>query len=116
MAGLRRELVEELRLRVPYLVEVGDWRYRGHTHRVFGCEIAARVDWFRASEILGVGWFSYDEICAMADAERLHRGFELEAIGVFRRRIQLLGDSVEQGPGKQRRREAKTATAHGTPH
>lgn len=100
-AGLRRELAEELRLRVPYLVEVGDWRHRGHTHRVFGCEIATPVEWFEAAELLGIGWFSYEEVRAMAQGGQLHRDFELEAIGVFNRRIRLLDNSVDRGSRKR---------------
>jgi 8-oxo-dGTP pyrophosphatase MutT (NUDIX family) len=101
-AGLRRELVEELRLRVPYLVAVGDWRFRGHTHRVFGCEIEASVEWFDSGELLGVGWFSYEEVHGMAQADRLRTGFELEAIDAFRRRVQApLGHFVER---RQRKR------------
>lgn len=109
-AGLRRELVEELRLPVPYLVELGDWRHRGHTHRVFGCEIATPVEWFAATEILGIGWFSFEDVRAMAEAGRLSRPFELEAIGVFRRRIELMGDSVVRGSRKRYGREAETPT------
>lgn len=109
-AGLRRELAEELRLRVPYLVEVGDWRHRGHTQRVFGCEIAGLVEWFEVSEILGIGWFSYEEVRSLAEAGRLRRSFEFEAIGVFRRRIRLLGNSVERRSGKRYRREAESPT------
>jgi 8-oxo-dGTP pyrophosphatase MutT (NUDIX family) len=91
-AALRRELVEELRLEVPYLVELGDWLFREQTHRVFGCEIDDPVGWFDTDEILGIAWFSYDEVAALEEADQLHKGFEFGAIRAFRARIEL-GDS-----------------------
>lgn len=83
-AGLRRELVEELRLEVPYLLKLGDWCDRDENHRVFGCDILEPVDWFNTDEIIATGWFSYDEVTTLALASRLHRGFELAAIREFR--------------------------------
>jgi 8-oxo-dGTP pyrophosphatase MutT (NUDIX family) len=88
-AALRRELVEELRLEVPYLVELGDWLLRGQTHRVFGCEIDRAVGWFDTEEILGIAWFSFDEVAALEEAGQLQKGFELGAIRAFRDRIEL---------------------------
>ena len=93
-AALRRELAEELQLEVPYLVELGDWLLRGQTHRVFGCEIDKPIGWFDTDEILGIAWFAYDEVVALADADQLHKGFELGAIRAFRARVEL-GDSLE---------------------
>jgi 8-oxo-dGTP pyrophosphatase MutT (NUDIX family) len=88
-AALRRELVEELRLEVPYLVEIGDWLLRGQTHRVFGCEIDRPVGWFDTDEILGIGWFSYDDVTALDGTDQLHTGYELGAIRAFRDHIRL---------------------------
>ena len=85
MAGLRRELMEELGYRVPYLVELGDWQCRGENHRVFGCEIQHAVDSFDTDELSAIGWFSLAEVRSLAAASRLHTGFELAAIKAFRR-------------------------------
>ena len=82
-AGLRRELHEELRLSVDSLLKLGDWRDRKKVHRIFGCEIHEPLDWFNRSEILGVGWFTLDQIIVLADAACLRRGFELAAIVEF---------------------------------
>src|ERR1043165_7864459 len=41
---LRRELMEELGCRVPYLIALGDWEHRDEIHRVFGCEITANIE------------------------------------------------------------------------
>lgn len=103
-AALRRELIEELRLEVPYLVELGDWLLRGQTHRIFGCEIDSPVGWFDTDEILGIAWFSYDEVAALEEANQLHKGFELGAIHAFRARVEL-GDSLEysDAPGFRER-------------
>ncbi len=103
-AALRRELTEELRVEVPYLVELGDWLLRGQTHRIFGCEIDSPVGWFDTDEILGIAWFSYDEVAALEEANQLHKGFELGAIHAFRARVEL-GDSLEysDAPGFRER-------------
>jgi 8-oxo-dGTP pyrophosphatase MutT (NUDIX family) len=101
--GLRRELLEELRLSVPYLIELGDCVHRGHTHRVFGCEIDSAIEWFDTNEIVGISWFSYDEVAALAEADELHTGFELGAIKAFRRHVQPLIDSAEFGPQRGKR-------------
>jgi 8-oxo-dGTP diphosphatase len=89
-AALRRELVEELRLEVSSLVELGDWQSRGQTHRIFGCEIDEPIGWFDTDELLGVAWFSYDDVAALGEADQLHKGFELAAIRAFRSRVELV--------------------------
>jgi 8-oxo-dGTP pyrophosphatase MutT (NUDIX family) len=108
-AGLRRELLEELRLRAPFLIELGDCVYRGHTHRIFGCEIDSAIEWFDTRELLGIGWFSYAEVAGMAESDELRTGFELGAINSFRRHIQPLIDSSELWP--QRRKRGRSARA-----
>jgi 8-oxo-dGTP pyrophosphatase MutT (NUDIX family) len=82
-ACLRRELIEELGCRVPYLVELGDWRYRDETHRVYGCEIARTIDTFDRDELCAIAWFTYAEVVQLAAAGRLRTGFELPAIAEF---------------------------------
>ena len=107
--GIRRELLEELRLSAPYLIELGDCTYRGRTHRVFGCEIDTPIEWFDTDEILGIGWFSYEEVVGMAEASRLHMGFELGAIQAFRRHVQPLIDSADLWPRQRRRGRGERA-------
>jgi ADP-ribose pyrophosphatase YjhB (NUDIX family) len=86
-AGLRRELAEELRFRVAYLVELGDWWHRNETQRVFGCEIARAIRRFDGEEIRALDWFTYPEVVEIGDEGLLHTGFELEAITEFQRRF-----------------------------
>jgi 8-oxo-dGTP diphosphatase len=86
-AALRRELIEELGCRVPYLVRLGDWLHRNEQQRVFGCEIHEPIETFDADELRAIGWFSYEEIVELAAARKLRMGFELAAVIEFRRRI-----------------------------
>ncbi len=79
-AGLRRELIEELRVGPSRFLKLGDWLDRNKNHRVFGCELLRPVGWFNRREIIAIGWFSVDEVVALATTSRLRRGFELAAI------------------------------------
>ena len=65
---------------------LGDWEYRDEIHRVFGCEIRERIDSYDTDEILEILWLTYDEVVAFVEAEKLHTGFELDAIRKFRDR------------------------------
>ena len=87
LAGLKRELVEELHLRVSRAVELGDWWHRTENYRVFGSEAGRAVRWFDERELRAVAWLTYPQVVDLADAGRLHKGFELEAIHEFRRRF-----------------------------
>jgi ADP-ribose pyrophosphatase YjhB (NUDIX family) len=102
-AGVRRELLEELRLEVPDLIELGDCIHRDHTHRVFGCEIDTEIEWFDTDEIIDIGWFSSDDVAAMAKSDRLHTGFELGAISAFRRHVEPLIAPADLWPQRKRR-------------
>lgn len=84
--GLRRELKEEFQIRIGSIVMLGDWEYRNEIHRVFGCEIRERIDSYDTNEILEILWLTYDEVVAFVEAEKLHTGFELDAIREFRDR------------------------------
>jgi 8-oxo-dGTP pyrophosphatase MutT (NUDIX family) len=82
---LRREIMEELRCRVPDLVPLGDWEHRDETHRVFGCEIAENIETFDKEELRAIAWFTFAEVVELAAADRLRTGFELPAIAAFER-------------------------------
>jgi 8-oxo-dGTP pyrophosphatase MutT (NUDIX family) len=84
-AGVRREVAEELGLRVSYLVDVGDWWQNDEYHRVFGCEIEPAEPALQDDEILACAWLEYTDLKKLAAAGRLRWGFELEAISLFRR-------------------------------
>jgi 8-oxo-dGTP pyrophosphatase MutT (NUDIX family) len=86
-ACLRRELIEELDCRVPYLLKLGDWVHGDELYRVFGSEITKPIATFDPVELRAIGWFSYDDIVELATANKLRTGFELAAIVEFRRRL-----------------------------
>ena len=86
-ACLRRELVEELDCRVPYLLKLGDWAHADERYRVFGCEIDEPIGTFDPTELRAIGWFRYDEVVELATANKLRTGFELAAIVEFRRKL-----------------------------
>lgn len=117
--GLRREVREELRFRVPYLIELGDWSCRGETHRVFGCQTWRALDWFDREEILAMDWLSYSDVVRLAETRQLHTGFELAAITDFRNRAAAKEGSIElsRRPSKKVRgsRKARTAAKRAKP-
>jgi len=76
----RREVREELYLELGELVELGDYRYKGHSHKVFGVETNADIRRFDRSELIRIGWHSIEDVAGFADRNRLHTGFEYEAI------------------------------------
>jgi 8-oxo-dGTP pyrophosphatase MutT (NUDIX family) len=82
---LRRELIEELDCRVPYLIRLGDWRYGEEQQRVFGCEVEQRIVTFDQDELRAIRWFSYRDVVELAATGKLRMGFELAAIAEFRR-------------------------------
>jgi 8-oxo-dGTP pyrophosphatase MutT (NUDIX family) len=86
-ACLRRELDEELRLRVSTVVELGDWWHREENYRVFGAELRRAARWFDGRELKAIAWLSFAEVEHIAGEGLLHKGFELEAIAELRRRF-----------------------------
>jgi 8-oxo-dGTP pyrophosphatase MutT (NUDIX family) len=106
-AALRRELVEELGLRVQSLVEIGDWWHRGENHRIFGCDVAQATQSFAPDELLAIGWFEYSEVAELEADGRLKTGFELDAITAFRLRF----PRVERAASAPRRRRSKQVRA-----
>jgi 8-oxo-dGTP pyrophosphatase MutT (NUDIX family) len=104
-AALRRELVEELGLRVKALFEIGDWLHRGENHRVFGCDVARITESFAPEEILAIDWFDYAQVSELAAIGRLRTGFELDAIAAFGLRFPRTArsSSVAYGDGAAER-------------
>jgi 8-oxo-dGTP pyrophosphatase MutT (NUDIX family) len=84
-ACLRRELIEELDCRVPYLRKLGDWLHGDELYRVYGSEIREPIATFEPAELRAIGWFSYEVVAELAKTGKLRTGFELAAIVEFRR-------------------------------
>jgi 8-oxo-dGTP pyrophosphatase MutT (NUDIX family) len=81
--ALTRELREELYISIADFSEVGDYRYKGYHHRIYGSEYSDPIIKFDRSEIHKVGWHSIEEIRKFSVGGLLHTGFELEAIRDF---------------------------------
>ncbi len=82
-AAVRREVREELYIDIGELTEVGDFRYKGAWHRVFGVETTARVLRFDRSELFKIGWHTLGDVAAFEDQARLHTGFEHDAVRTY---------------------------------
>lgn len=78
-SAVRRELVEELDVRIGAVTKLGDWHYKGGRHRVYGAELDAALGRIDRSEIADVAWLTLEDIASLARANRLHAGFELDA-------------------------------------
>ncbi len=75
----RRELQEELYIDVGTLHPLGEYRYKGARHAVFGGHYSGSVDRFDSNEIAQIGWFTLEQIVAIQERDGLHAGFELTA-------------------------------------
>jgi 8-oxo-dGTP pyrophosphatase MutT (NUDIX family) len=93
-----RELDEELGIRVPSLIEVGDYPYKRALHRVYGGDFEGTIVRFDEDELLEIGWYTLDEVVALAGADKLHTGFELTAIRDY---LRVLGLDRPPSPAAQ---------------
>ena len=103
----RRELYEELTVDVGVLHEVGDWSYKGYSHKVFGTIFDGKIGRVDDYEILEVDWFTLDDVKSLADEDRLHTGFELASIERFNdllNKLSLSGSSGRRKKGGRRSR------------
>ncbi len=82
-SALRREVREELYIGLDELIGVGDYRYKGSFHRVFGVETDERIIAYDRSELTKIGWHSLEEVEAFEANDRLHTGFEFEAVQTY---------------------------------
>jgi 8-oxo-dGTP pyrophosphatase MutT (NUDIX family) len=79
----RRELREELSIEIDALAAIGDYRYNGALHRVFGAEFDGAIVDFDRSEIQRIGWHTLDDVVKLAERGALHTGFEETAIRAY---------------------------------
>ncbi len=83
-AAARREVAEELgRLELGALTDCGDYRYKSARHKVFGARFDGVIERFDSDELERIGWHTLDEVSAFARNQKLHGGFEHEAIAAF---------------------------------
>lgn len=85
--AVRRELHEELKVEVGELLDLGDFIYKRAKHRVLAAPYPHRIDDFDDRELLDIGWFSSQEIFQMERANKLHAGYEADAIRALRAKL-----------------------------
>jgi 8-oxo-dGTP pyrophosphatase MutT (NUDIX family) len=93
-AALRREIEEELGLKVADLARIGDWWHRDKSHRVFGCDVPRATQWFDRVEIVAIAWLDYREIVRLWMTGELRTGFELAAVTDYRKRFPAAAERV----------------------
>lgn len=79
-AAARRELAEELELRVGVLDFVADWSYKNAMHRIYTAPLPAPIERFDTRELLDIGWHTAADIERFARAGDLHAGYEHEVV------------------------------------
>lgn len=84
----RRELAEELDVHLDAVRAVGDYKYKGRMHKVFGAEFTGEIVTFDKREILEIGWHRIEEVRTLEKEGRLHTGFEHTAICDYARLIE----------------------------
>ena len=80
LEAARRELFEELNIRLVKLTPVGDYVYKQRLHAVYAAHSEYEEFDLDFSELAEVRWFSRDEVAHLKNFNQLHAGYELEAI------------------------------------
>ena len=88
--ALRREIREEFETEIDIRAFVGTYEYRKREHHVFLAFPVRTQFMLDPDEILDYRWLTLDEIRAWEAADRLHTGFELDAV---ERSLRLLAES-----------------------
>ncbi|GAB4570650.1 MAG: hypothetical protein Kow0077_05260 [Anaerolineae bacterium] len=78
--ALRREIREEFEIEVTVIGWVGTYEYKKREHHVFLVHPHSTQFVIDADEILAYGWFTLAQVRQLAEEDRLHTGFELDAI------------------------------------
>ena len=83
LEAARREVLEELDIRLPDLTHIGDYVYKNHLHAVYaGHTDSHRFD-IDLSELSEARWFSPEQIADLAARRCLHAGYEYDAVREF---------------------------------
>lgn len=78
--AVRRELREEIDLHLDTLQQVGVYDYKRAKHVVYHGETDVSRVVFDEFELVDVGWFTRQEIERLDREDRLHAGYELDAV------------------------------------
>ena len=79
----KREIMEEFDLTLGDLTEIGAYPYKGHQHMVYGAEIPQQISYYDDTELLEIGWFGLQEAWDLHAQQKLHAGYELDAIEAY---------------------------------
>lgn len=80
LEAARREVFEELNIRLVDLVSVGDYVYKQRYHAVYASHSEYEEFDLDFSELAEVRWFTRSEIVHLKNFDQLHAGYELEAV------------------------------------
>lgn len=86
---VRRELMEELFVRVGKLYEVGDFPHNDRWHRIYGARCRGQINSFDHKELKKIGWHTLEEVSDLQRRHQLHAGWEHTAICDF---LRILSD------------------------
>lgn len=94
---VRRELKEELMIRVDDLHTIGDYPHNANWHRIYGADFHGQILSFDRKELQEIAWFSLDQVFDLQKLRQLHAGWEYDAIREFDRVLNPVG--LKQGSG-----------------
>jgi len=80
---VRRELTEELKIRVGNLHAVGDYPHNDCWHRIYGAEYHGQIQSFDQKELQEIGWHSLERVFELRECNQLHAGWEYAAICAY---------------------------------
>jgi len=80
LEAARREVFEELNIRLVDLVTVGDYVYKQRYHAVYAAHSEYVEFDLDFSELAEVRWFTRSEIVHLESFDQLHAGYELDAV------------------------------------
>jgi ADP-ribose pyrophosphatase YjhB (NUDIX family) len=92
-----RELREELYVSVPHVREIGAFAYKQSMHIVYAAPWDAEIHHYDDMELDEIGWFDEDAIVRLKSEQRLHAGWELEAVQALRRTLNGLRTGPSNG-------------------
>ena len=79
-AAVKRELREEIELDLEHVQHLGDYEYKRGRHAVYAARTeVGRFD-YDSRELVDIAWFTSEEVRELHRDQRLHAGYELDAI------------------------------------
>jgi len=82
-----RELHEELGVTASDLIEIGPFSYKHAMHMVYAAPFAGEIGAYDDTELIEIRWFDESGVSALKAEQRLHAGYELEAVQTLQRML-----------------------------